>query len=189
MRTTVIAAAIVSTLVVQTGRADAAAGRQKKTTRVKAAIARRTPPAVKRTLKSGLARLGRTRQTHAERRALRRGQALADVQRHGRTKIRSVGDLLWSPALHGAVVFVGMLSTGMKPTMAAIGGGIVWASSRSAKKTSDGWLKLENRSISVLETEGPEAAADRLRRQGSRQPREAVKTLQNNRHVRNGSYD
>lgn len=189
MRTTVIAAvAIVSTFAVHAGAADAASGRQKRAGRVRSAIARHTPPAVKRTVDKGFARLARARHARAERRERNRGRALADVHLHGRTRIRTVGDLLWSPALHGVVVFAGMLAMSSKPTMALLAGGLVYASSRSAKKTSDGWLRLENRSIDVLEREGPEKAADRFSDMGSRDPAASVKTLQKNRHLRNGSY-
>jgi hypothetical protein len=188
MRTTVIAVLVAVSLgVVDHG--DASAGARQKARRVKTTIARHTPRPVKSTIAAGRARLQRTRQASARRRDVRRGKALAEVQRYGHTRIRSLGDLLYSPALHGAVAFAGMLSVGMKGTMALIAGGLVYASSRAAKKTSDGWLALENKSISVLEREGPAAAADRLRHQGAREPEAGVKNLQKNRHLRNGSYE
>ncbi len=184
MRTTVIAAAVAVSLLSLDTAAPAAPRGQK----LKAAIGRRTAP-VKAAFKNRVVDFHRLRASRAQRRDSRRGQALADVQRHGRTRIRSARDLMWSPALHGAVIFAGMLSIGMKGGMALLAGGLVYASSRSAKKTSDGWLRLENHSIDVLERSGPEAAADRFADQGSRYPAAAVKTLQKNRHVRNGSYE
>jgi hypothetical protein len=184
MRTTVITAAVAMSLV-SAGTAGAAPTRQK----IKAAVARRTAP-IKAAFKKNVAgNFQRLRQTRAVRRDRRRGQALADVQRHGHRKVRSLGDVMWSPALHGALVFGGMLSMGMKGGMALLAGGLVYASSRSAKKTSDGWLTLENRSIDVLEREGPDAAARRFRHQGARDPQASVKRLQQNRHLRNASYE
>ena len=183
MRTTVITAAVAMSLV-SAGPAGAAPTRQK----IKAAVARRTAQ-IKAAFKKNVAgNFQRLRASRAQGGDRRRGQALADVQRHGHTKIRSVGDLLWSPALHGALVFGGMLSMGVKGGMALLAGGLVYASSRSAKKTSDGWLHLENRTIDVLEREGPQAAADRLSYQGASDPQASVKRLQQNRHLRNGSY-
>jgi hypothetical protein len=184
MRRSVIAASIVVSLLIVDSTAPAAPRGPK----VKAAIARRTAP-VKAAFRTGVSNLQRLRATRAQRRDRHRGQALADVQRHGRTRIRSVGDLLYSPALHGAVAFAGMLSIGMKGGMALLAGGLVYASSRSAKKTSDGWLRLENRSMDVLEREGPQAAADRFRHMGARDPAASVKRLQKNRHLRNASYE
>lgn len=184
MRTTVIAAAVAVSLLSVDGHAAPARRPQK----IKAAIARRSAP-LKATFKKGALNLQRLRARGAQRRDRHRGQALADVQRHGRTRIRSLGDLLYSPALHGAIAFTGMLSIGVRGGMALIAGGLVYASSRSARKTSDGWLKLENRSIQVLERDGPEAAARRLRDQGARDPQAGVKNLQKNRHLRNGSYE
>lgn len=184
MRTTVIAAAVALTLLSLDTAAPAAPRGQK----VKTAIARRIAP-VKAGFKKGTVNFRRLRASRAQRRDRRRGQALADVQRHGQTRIRSMGDLLWSPTLHGAVVFAGMLSMGMKGGMALLAGGLVYASSRASKKTSDGWLRLENSSIDVLERSGPDAARSRFAHQGSREPGAAVKKLQNNRHLRNSSYD
>lgn len=119
MRTTVITVAVVSMFALH-ARDAAAAGRQKAPGRVKAAIARHTPSAVKRTVNSGFARLGRTRAAHAGRRALRSG-----------------GNVLRSPALHGGIAVAGLLAVGGKMGVAFLGGAFVYLCSRAVKETAE----------------------------------------------------
>ena len=188
MRTTVIIAAVVVTIGFGSEHGARAGSARPRVRRVKAAIARHIPAPVKATLTSGLVRLQRARRARAGRRDLRRGQALADVKRHGTTKLRTMGDLRYSPAVHGVASTLVMLGLGFQGAMAAIGGGVVYLSSRSAKKTSDGWLALENRSIDVLERDGPAAVKQRFSRQGAKNPDASLERLQQNRHLRNGSY-
>jgi len=73
--------------------------------------------------------------------------------------------------------------------MSLIAGGLAYFSSRSAKKTSDGWLKLENSSIDVLERDGPGAVKHRFSDQGARHPDKNLAKLQRNRQLRNQHYD
>ena len=127
--------------------------------------------------------------TRAERVAHNRGRALADVHKTGRTRTRTLGDVAFHPVLHGAVALGGMLLLGVTPQMSLIAGALVYFSSRSAKKTSDGWLKLENSSIDVLERDGPDVAKRRFSNQGAREPAKNLAKLQRNRHLRNQHYD
>src|SRR5689334_19306625 len=83
---------------------DAGAGRGgggKKLSELKAKVARRVAASPK--LSAARARLKAMGATRAERVARNRGRALADVHRTGRTRTRTVGDVLFHPALHGAV--------------------------------------------------------------------------------------
>jgi hypothetical protein len=185
MRTAVI---IIALAVATAGTATASTAGPRRGQRFRAVVARHTPRPVKKLVNRGMARLQRARQASAQKAAVRHGRALADVQQTGRTRVRSPRDLLWHPAVHGVASFVVMVGLGFQGTMAAIAGVVVFASSRSAQKTSDGWLALENRSIDVLERDGVDAARDRLRHQGAKDPDAAVGKLQRNRQLRNASY-
>lgn len=149
----------------------------------------RANPGASKLVAAAKTRFKRSGVIGADRRAHQRGRALADVHKTGRTRVRTAGDVLFHPALQGAVAFGGMLLIGVQPQMALIAGVIVYASSRSIKKTSDGWLRLENRSIDILEQEGPDAVKRRFSRQGARKPDRNLGTLQQNRHLRNQHYD
>ncbi|HUS67238.1 MAG TPA: hypothetical protein VMZ28_22025 [Kofleriaceae bacterium] len=169
---------------------EAGAGRGgggKKLSQLRAKVARRVAGSPK--LAAAKMRLKSMGATRAERVAHQRGRALADVHKTGRTRVRTVGDFLFHPALHGVVAFGGMLLLGMNPQMSLIAGGIVYFSGRSAKKTGDGWLKLENSSIDVLERDGPDVAKQRFSNQGAREPARNLAKLQRNRQLRNQHYD
>ena len=183
MRTVVI----IITLAVATATLGTAHASQRGQ-RVRAVVARHTPRPVKKLVNRGMARLQRARQASDQKAAVRHGRALADVKLTGKTRVRSPRDFVWHPAVHGVASYFVMVGLGFQGTMAAIAGVVVFASSRSAKKTADGWLALENRSIDVLERDGVDAARTRLRDQGARDPDRAVKTLQRNRQLRNASY-
>ncbi|HEY8142030.1 MAG TPA: hypothetical protein VIG06_05140 [Kofleriaceae bacterium] len=182
---------IIITLAVATatlGTAYASTAGPRRGQRFRAVVARHTPRPVKKLVNRGMARLQRARQASDQKAAVRHGRALADVKQTGKTRVRSPRDLLWHPAVHGVASFVVMVGLGFEGTMAAIAGVVVFASSRSAQKTSDGWLALENRSIDVLEQGGVDAARGRLRNQGAKNPDAAVRRLQRNRQLRNASY-
>lgn len=185
MRTVVIVFAVA---ISGLGTANASDAAPRRGQRARAAVARHTPRLVKKTLDRGLARLRRARQASDQKAAVRHGRALADVKLTGKARLRSPRDLVWHPAVHGVASYVVMIGLGFEGAMAAIAGVVVFASSRSARKTSDGWLALENRSIDVLERDGVDAARARLRDQGARDPDRAVKRLQRNRQLRNASY-
>lgn len=191
MRIALSLAIVIAVTSLQAREASAGgAQRGKAIDRVKAAVAARAKRIPGGHLLAGRQATGqKIATTRVQKRDLRRGQALADVHRTGATRVRSLGDVLWHPMTHGLIAFAGLMAVQSEPTMALIGAGIVYFSSRSAKKTSDGWLKLENRSIDVLESEGPDAVERRFANQGAKRPAENLDRLRKNRHLRNGSFD
>jgi Ni/Co efflux regulator RcnB len=192
MRTAIILVLAASLAGVATREASAGgAARGKPLARLKAAVAARAQHIPGGHLLAGrkASHGQKLTTTRAQKRDLQRGQALADVHRTGRTRVRSWRDVAWHPVTHAAIAAGLMVAVGMEPGMTLIAAALTYFSSRSAKKTSDGWLKLENRSIDVLERDGPDVAKRRFAAQGARRPEENLDKLRRNRHLRNGSFE